>query len=90
MDTRRIVGKHIKLARVERELSQAQLAEMIGVEQAYVSKIEKGTIDIGISKLADFARVLGKPTGWFFEEFREDQLPFVDSPGAGAKKKKAA
>ncbi len=92
MDTKRVVGKRIKLARIERELNQFQLAELIGADQTYISKIEAGKVDIGIETLSRIAHALGKPEGDFFKDFEEvaAERPFGESPGARARKRKAA
>ncbi len=89
MDTKRTVAKRIKLARIERDLNQAQLAELLGTSQTYVTKLESGKVNIGVETVARLATVLNKPINYFFETF-EEPLPKGESPGARAKKRKAA
>lgn len=50
--------KALKIARKNKELSQAQLAKKLGVPQSHLSKIESGTIDIRLSSLIEIARTL--------------------------------
>ncbi len=40
-----LVGQAIKLARQERNLTQEQLGELVGVKKAQISKIENSTTD---------------------------------------------
>lgn len=91
MDTQAIVARRIRVARVERGLKQAQLAELIGTDQRYVSRIESGAVNIGVQTVALIAQMLNKPVGFFFEPVDGAQeLPKGKSPAAGAKRKKAA
>jgi y4mF family transcriptional regulator len=44
------IGKIIRAARLRRKLSQAQLAQLLGTTQAWISEVEKGkdTAQIGL------------------------------------------
>lgn len=42
MDDKLILKNHLKEARLERKLSQSQLAEMVGVSRNTISSIETG------------------------------------------------
>lgn len=53
------IGKEIKMARVERELSQKGLADLCGFTQQEISKYEKGRIP-NAERLDKIAEVLGK------------------------------
>lgn len=48
----------LKEARKEKKLSQRKLAEMAGVPQSHISKVENGKVNIQISSLFEIARVL--------------------------------
>lgn len=52
---------HLKLrrARIERTLSQRELARRVGLPQSHVSKIENGHVDPGLSTAIEIARALG-------------------------------
>ena len=67
MDTRKL-GKKIKLARVELDLTQAQLAEKINGKQKSISGYETGATLLSIRTLVKIARVLKKPAGHFLGE----------------------
>lgn len=71
VDTQEIVAKRIRLARVERDLKQSQLADLIGTDQRYVSRIESGEINIGVETVARVARALKKSVEYFFEPFED-------------------
>ena len=46
------IGKHIRQERKKRRMSQARLAEILGMSRATISQIENGTVqEIGIRKL---------------------------------------
>ncbi len=60
MDSKKL-GKKIKLARVEQDLTQAQLASKIGARQKSISEYETGKIAPSIEILLKIAKALGKP-----------------------------
>ncbi len=53
------IGQSLKAARERRGLSQRALADAAGTDQARISKIENGDIDLRLSSLIDLARTLG-------------------------------
>lgn len=61
------IGEKIRLARDLKGMSQAELAEAVGVDVPSVSRWETGkTRPRG--KLPRIAEALDKPVGWFFSE----------------------
>lgn len=62
------LGKKIKLARVELDLTQTQLAKKIGAKQKSISRYETGASSPSIETLVKIAKVLKKPAGYFLEE----------------------
>ena len=52
------VGRRLSGARVRKGLSQRQLAERVGIQQAHLSKIEQGKVDARLSSLVEVARAL--------------------------------
>ena len=62
-----LIKKLIK-ARKEKKLSQKQVAEILGVTQSYVSKIESGQRRIDIVQLKKFANIYQKKISFFLEE----------------------
>ncbi len=66
MDTRKL-GKKIKLARVEADLTQTQLALKINAKQKSISRYETGASLPSLETLVKIAKVLKKPIGYFFK-----------------------
>ena len=62
------LGKKIKLARVEMDLNQTQLAKKIGAKQKSISRYETGASSPSIKTLMEIAKVLKKSAGYFLEE----------------------
>ncbi len=67
MDAKKL-GKKIKLARIEQDLTQGQIAEAIGAMQKSISRYETGISLPSLETLEKIARVLKKPFGYFLDE----------------------
>lgn len=67
MDARKL-GKKIKLARMELDLTQTQLAEKINGKQKSISGYETGATLPSIRTLVKIAKVVKKPAGYFLGE----------------------
>ena len=67
-DLMRIVGRHIRIAREEQQMTQEALAKRVGAFNAQViSKYEKGHVMPENSRLIKIAIVLNRDLAWFFE-----------------------
>ena len=64
-------NKRLKLARIEKDLSQAQLAEAVGVSRQTINAIEKGEYNPTINLCRAICRVLGKTLDDLFWEVEE-------------------
>jgi len=64
MDPKKL-GKKIKLARVELDLTQTQLAEKINGKQKSISGYETGVTLPSIRTLVKIVKVFKKPAGYF-------------------------
>ena len=62
------VGQQLRKRRRMLNISQAELAEAIGVAPQQVQKYEAGTNRLSVSRLVQIADVLDAPVGWFFRE----------------------
>ena len=60
------MGKLIKTARVEADMTQAELAEKIRRRQASLSDIENGKMEVDAGTLVQLAGALQKPITYFF------------------------
>ena len=67
MDTKKLCKK-IKLARVEADLTQTQLAKKIKAKQKSISRYETGASLPSLETLVKIAKALKKPTGYFLNE----------------------
>lgn len=66
MDAKKL-GKKIKLARIELDLNQTDLAKRIGAKQKSISRYENGLSVPTIETIIKIAKVLKKPVGYFIE-----------------------
>ena len=64
-----MVGTRIRMLRVDRGMSQAALAERVGVTPQQLQKYERGTCRIGGGRLSRLALALGVSVGELFEAF---------------------
>lgn len=67
MDKKKL-GKKIKLARIELDFNQTELAEKIDARQKSISRYENGLSVPSIETLVKIAKTLKKPAGYFLEE----------------------
>ena len=61
------VGERLRQRRMLRGLSQAQLANAVGVSFQQIQKYETGRNRLSVSRLHQLAAVLGVTTPWFFQ-----------------------
>ncbi|MBI5428233.1 MAG: helix-turn-helix transcriptional regulator [Nitrospinae bacterium] len=64
--TQRLLGGQIKIFRKARKLSQAQLAEMVGIDPKYLSRIEVGRVYPSLKTLVKIGEALETPLREFF------------------------
>lgn len=76
-----LVGRNIRIHRLDRGLSQTDLANHIGVTFQQVQKYENGVNRVGSGRLFRIAEVLGVPVSSFFEgaDYSGDE-PVHNSP----------
>jgi len=61
MDMRKLVGANVRRVRLEKGLSQEQLAEKSGFTQQYISGLESGQRNPTVITLHEIAQALGVP-----------------------------
>lgn len=66
MDAKKL-GKRIRLARVEADLTQTELAKKIHAKQKSISRYETGASIPTIDTLVKIASALRKPSGYFLD-----------------------
>jgi transcriptional regulator with XRE-family HTH domain len=74
-DVRQMVGRNVQRLRIEAGLSQAALAERMGVDRAYVSGLELGQRNPTIVTLWHIAEALGVKLQSFFNEEKPRRRP---------------
>ena len=76
------IGRKIRERRIARGLSQASLAETLGITFQQVQKYESGANRVGGSRLWELSKALDVPVGYFFEglEQGDDQSARNDPP----------
>lgn len=57
---RQRIGRRIAELRKEQDMTQAQLAERCGIQQAHIARIETGRYSVGLDTLAQIATALGR------------------------------
>lgn len=60
-----LIGEAIRQARKEKHLTQSQLGELMGVERAQVSRIERGH-NLTIATIIKAFKAMGVPTAFSF------------------------
>ena len=64
-----LVGEKARYLRVVRGMSQAQIADQLGISFQQVQKYEKGVNRISVSRLCEIAEILSVHPSIFFEQF---------------------
>ncbi|ULL01234.1 helix-turn-helix transcriptional regulator [Bradyrhizobium sp. I71] len=69
-DVRKLVGDNVKRLRLAANLTQAELAERVGVDRAYISGLEQGQRNPTVVSLWHVAKALSAPLWQIFDEPR--------------------
>lgn len=67
-DTRLIFAKNLKKLRLDRKLKREELSLLLGFDNSYISKLEKGKINITIDKIDIIAKYFETEVKNLFEE----------------------
>jgi transcriptional regulator with XRE-family HTH domain len=59
MDVRRVIGANVRKYRLEADMTQARVAEVMGVDRAYISALERGERNPTAISLWQAAEALG-------------------------------
>lgn len=80
--TEKAICKRIRMARIDMELTQAELGKKLGVAPNTVSGYETDTIDVDTKTLQALSTVLKKPVSYFTqgEEYQPEPLQEVQEP----------
>ncbi len=78
MNTKELLGLKVKEFRKQRKITQEKLAEIIGVDNGYISKLEVGQNFPSISTLERIADALGVELYELFQFTRRKDKDFKD------------
>ena len=67
-DLKKQLGARVRKARREADLKQEELAEKLATSQAVISNVENGVSTIDAPDFPKWARALGKPIMYFYED----------------------
>ena len=67
IESRHTLGERVKELRREQQLSQTQLALMVGLDRSYISRIERGKCNPTVESIIIIANGLGIPPAVLFE-----------------------
>ena len=65
------VGQRLRQARRDAGLTQAQVAEILGRPQSYVSKCERAELRVDSGEFVRFIEIYDKPTAWYVDYMLE-------------------
>ena len=68
-----IVGKRVKAMRMQKGISQSELAHRVGISQAHMSNIENGHSHITLENLFALHDILGVSMASFFVDIDNDE-----------------
>tara|TARA_R110000823_G_scaffold39490_7_gene105460 strand:+ start:500 stop:739 length:240 start_codon:yes stop_codon:yes gene_type:complete len=54
----KIIGMNLKIARTKRSITQAEIANKLGVEASYLSRIERGSVPASCEKIYEIIHLL--------------------------------
>ena len=67
------LGKRVKIARINADLTQKALGEMVGLHQTEICRIERGERELTVAKLTAVAQALGVETIVLLEGAEQDK-----------------
>lgn len=59
VESRFLLGAHVKELRIEQELTQGQLALIVGLDRSYISRVERGRCNVTLDAIMLLAHGLG-------------------------------
>ena len=79
------VGQRMRQRRSLLGMNQSAVGEAVGLTFQQIQKYERGSNRIGSSRLFEFAKVLGVPVSYFFDEMPSNALAGRPMSGRGRK-----
>jgi HTH-type transcriptional regulator / antitoxin HipB len=63
-----VIAYHLKQLRIKQQLTQQQLADLVGIDKTQISKIEKGTRNLTIETITRIVNALGAKIHFSIQE----------------------
>lgn len=61
-----VFGQNVQIARAQAQMTQETLAGVLAVSREYVSDIERGHVNVSMTRIVDLALALESPVEEFF------------------------
>ncbi len=61
MDYQKILGENVRSLRIERQITQEQLAELCNLHRTYIGAIERGDRNVSLNNIVKVAQALNVP-----------------------------
>lgn len=74
-----IIGMRLKQARINKKITQEKLAEMLDVSVAYISRIERGSTEISLKRLAQTCGLLDVTLGNILDGISPNSSSYLDT-----------
>jgi transcriptional regulator with XRE-family HTH domain len=72
----KLIGMNIKIARTKRSITQAEVANKLGIEASYLSRIERGTVPVSCERIYEIIHILQCDIGDIFPVPEEVETQF--------------
>lgn len=59
----KLIGSRLKQARLNNKYTQESLSEILDVSVAFLSRVERGSLDISLKRLSQMCKILGVTEG---------------------------
>jgi transcriptional regulator with XRE-family HTH domain len=73
VDVRQLVGNNVKRLRLAAGITQAELADLVGVDRSYISGLEQGNRNPTVVSLWHVARALDAPIRSLLDEEKKSR-----------------
>ena len=74
-----IIGQRLKKARIDKKMTQENLAEQLDVSIAFLSRIERGNSHINLKRLTQICEILGVSEGFILNGTSSNSSNYLSS-----------
>lgn len=65
----KLIGKRIKRARLEKNLTQEEFAEKLDLSISFICQVESGKKKFNLKRIVEISKILEKPINYFIEGY---------------------